>query len=155
MPDLRLDSDSSSESTGNSSDDLSPTAKLNEYGMPHSKPVFSSIGQSSVLNRAKEFLPLFRKATLQIIDPKIEKPIPLDVLLPSERTISPASDSPSSSQSSYGVEVDIGMGVFDVLGSVDENALINKGTPVILTDDRGDLEKDTGNRLIQEIFPDS
>jgi hypothetical protein len=150
MPDLRLDS--SSDSFESSSEGTSPAIRLNEYGMPLSKPVFVSIGQSSVLNRAREFLPLFREATLHIMDPKIEKPNDSEILIPRERSCSSFSDNSSDSQSSYGVEVDIGMGVFDVNGSVDEETLIKNGTPMILTHTVSESGPDhMESPLIQEI----
>jgi len=121
-------SDSSSESS--ISDDEYRT-RLDEYGRPLNRPTFEHIGASSVLNRVKEFLPIFRQAVIVPSEPEIVFTSD-DVLLPTRTH----DQDETASDDSYGVQVDVGLGVYDVNGAVDEEALEKNGTPIILVDNK-------------------
>ena len=152
MVDMRLDSSSDSGSSDCESDS-GFVAKLDNVGRPLTRPVYVPIGASSVLSRVKEFLPLFRDATLQLSEPKIMKESIPEIQLPTQHDSSDPDDS-MSSESSYGVQVELGLGVFDVNGPIDEEALARQGTPVLFTEDEPTHavpSQNASNPLIEEI----
>ena len=156
MSDLRLDSSSDSDSSDSSVSGINESLpKFDEFGRPLSKPVYSSLGESSVLSRVRDFLPIFRDATLQLSEPRVESQREPDVKLPWGNDACDLTESDDdSSHSSYGIEIDVGLGVFDVNGAVDEQALAQQGTPIVSVDH--DLETDKAPDaqefpLIQEI----
>ena len=153
MVDLRLDSSSDSESACSvTSSESFATVAVDSHGRPLVKPKYSSIGVSSVLSRAREFLPIFRDATVKLNEPKI-----LDLNSEPELRIPGRSSDPldieddASSESSFGVEVDLGLGVFDVNGPVNEESLKLNGVAV-LQGSYGECQAPGLNsHLIQEV----
>jgi hypothetical protein len=134
-------------SSDSSSDSTSPRPRLDEFGRPLSRPVFSSIGESSVLMRARQFLPLMKDASLTLSDPSITKPIEFDLKLPSDDL----RDSDSETES-VGVEIDVGLGVFDVNGAIDEKELEKSGTQIIdMEGTEIDMTSSRSTPLIQEL----
>lgn len=135
MGDLRLDSSSESDtdSCGSSHRNSSKSsARFDEFGRPRVRPLYKAIGESSVLSRARDFLPIFRDATLKLSDPQIQSQLDSHVKIPSSHLVDGELESNSDeSESSFGVEIDVGLGVFDVNGSVDEKSIIKQGIPVL------------------------
>lgn len=155
MVDLRLDSSSDSESDSGSLGSPCVSKDIfDEHGRPRVKPNYSFIGESSVLSRAREFIPLFREATLKLNDPKI---LPLvtdaEIRLPERHVDSliDEEDDDASSSSSFGVEVDLGIGVFDVNGAIDDDALMSAGVPIIQAPDKEVSVSTHSTPLIQEV----
>jgi hypothetical protein len=119
---------STSSSEGTSSEGGSPRG-LDPIGRPLRPPVYTSVGESSVLTRVKEFLPLFRAAPLMRADPCMDGVGKSSPLIELRGT---GSDSePSSPSGSVGVEIDVGLGVFDVNGEVDEDCLKSQGVEIL------------------------
>jgi len=87
------------------------------------------------------------------MDPRIKKPDTGVVLLPSEKGFVDDGEAADDSESSFGVEIDVGCGVFDVTGAFDEKTMA--GIPTIYTDSLAepDSKDNTETRLIQEIDP--
>ena len=131
-----MDSDSRSSSSPSSSSSSSPLpCLLDKFGRPVERPDFCSIGESSVLSRVKSFLPLLRSAELRTIEPNIKpqrsEPSGSEIKLPRMRMGSFSSVSSESSCSSYGVEVNVGIGVFEVNGNIDNFSGGASGIPII------------------------
>ena len=126
----------SSESGFSSEGDSVNCGRLDDFGRPFERPVFQSIGESSVLSRVKEFLPLLKAAGSNLCEPKLvsdRAPHGDNIIIPRLRTQSvDSSVSGAGSDSSYGVEVDVGMGVYDVNGLFDETSASSR-IPVIDT----------------------
>jgi hypothetical protein len=131
--------------------DAEQRPRLDEIGRPLTRPTYQPIGQSSVLSRVKEFLPIFRDAALVPSEPQILYEKDSDIILP--KTEDQTYDDDFSSQSSYGVEVDVGLGVYDIHGAVDESALALTGTPTIYMDSVEDANLTVAGPIIEEIQP--
>ena len=125
--------DSSSDSAS-SSEGTPPLSYLDPYGRPLSKPIFASLEESSVLARAREFIPIFRNATMKLVDPAIHRPLQPTVRMPSMQASHDTESDECASTSSYGVQINVGLGVFEVEGSVDENTLAQSAIPVVPID---------------------
>ena len=147
MSDAEYDSSSSSDSVDK---------RLDPFGRPLTRPVYGSVGESDLLRRVREFLPQLKASPgALVIDPRLTKPDTEIVLLPRDRAMSDCSLGSHSSEASFGVEIDVGCGVFDVNGTVDEKLIGASGIPMIYSDTIGqttDDQKPPG-ALIQEIEP--
>lgn len=144
---VHSDSDCSS-STDESQYENNP---LDEYGRPLNRPQFRPVGVSSVLTRAKEFLPLFRDATMQLIEPDVIKNDQIaDVRLPTLTEQDRISDE-SDSDTSFGVEIDVGLGVYDVSGDIDYLNLERAGIPILDAPSADKPQTTVSVDLIQEI----
>lgn len=134
MPEPCMGSSSDSES---SSEGILRFSNLDPYGRPLSKPIFGSLEESSVLARAREFIPIFRNATMKLVDPEIHRPLQPSVTMPHMEESHDTECDECASTSSYGVQIDVGLGVFDVTGSVNENTLAQSGIPLVPIDIEG------------------
>jgi hypothetical protein len=103
----------------------------------------------------RDFLPLLKQANASITEPRIsvltDQSSKNDILIPSNQF---ESDISPRSESSFGVEIDVGCGVFDVTGHVDESALSKIGVEIV---DSKPIEtapkSDEPVPLIQELDP--
>ena len=122
-----------SESSTSSSDE---SCRLDAIGRPLTRPVYGSVEESSVLLRVREFLPQLQAATRgSIMDPLVtseDREVPVE--LPSRNAMNDQEDDSDASESSFGVEIDVGCGVFDVMGNVDDTELASGGIPTIYSD---------------------
>ncbi len=125
------------------------TLPVDEFGRPVTRPNFRSVGPSSVLARAKEFLPLFRNATVQLIEPDVIAKNS-DIRLPTRPELEGRSDE-SDSPSSFGIEIDVGLGVFDVNGDIEHSELSRAGIPIVEIQTESQSETEHTSGLIQEI----
>ena len=148
---------SSADSDSSSSSEDETLCNLDEFGRPLSRPVFGSVEESTVLSRVREFLPQFKASVAQSFEPRIKNTVDnSSIVLHRSRSMSGASSGSAESASSYGVEIEVGCGVFDVMGEIDEGALSREGIPTV------DLDLPTNKRtssvrpepLIQEIDQD-
>lgn len=150
----------SSGDSDSSSSENDAVYQLDEFGRPFSRPAYTSVRQSSVLSRVREFLPQFKASVVKSFDPKIENPdTDSSILLQRPRSCSGSSSYSAESNSSFGVEIEVGCGVFDVCGEVDERALSREGIPTLELNfsttshsNHGDMV--TAQPLIQEIEKD-
>ena len=113
---------------------LEDVPRLDDLGRPLERPVFRPIGESSVLSRVKEFLPLIKAAGLHMSEPKVRECNQggsSDIKIPLNRKQSEDSVSSQSGASSFGVEVDVGLGVYDINGVLDEDTAEKMGVPII------------------------
>lgn len=146
---MSIDSDSDSSSSSSNS------AHLDQFGRPFQKPIYSSTEVPSIVARLREFLPRLKNSPLPNSDPRIDSstnPKSDDILIPRLRSSSDVSNSSNASDSSFGIEIDLGCGVFDVNGDVDEDSLVRKGVPII-EDNTSDAQKSQirSVSLIQEL----
>jgi len=143
----------SSDSDCSSSSDGSENAikRLDEFGRPFQRPNFRSIEACSALSRAKEFLPLFRNATLQLIEPVVIPQEPTGNIQLPTRTDQEEIWDDSESDASYGVEIDVGLGVFDINGDIENSVFGSTGIPVIETATINQSRTVSSGDLIQEI----
>ncbi len=151
-PDSNTSSDSeSSDSSSSASSNIGSPVPL------QCRPNIGPLEESNVLNRIKEFLPLFKSATIRLSDPvmtsvKSGDDCSLEV---KTRDMDIDSQSETSSMCSMGVEIDLGLGVFDVNGDLDENVLKASGTEIV--DSSADMDQVTlgtskdGGPLIVEV----
>jgi hypothetical protein len=145
----------SSDDSQTSSDD-EQRCTLDEFGRPISRPIYSSIGTSSVLSRVREFLPQFKASVVKSsFDPQIlqQDAETTSIILQRPRSSSVSSTGSLDSESSFGVEIEVGCGVFDVTGTIDEEALVRENIPtlsfnVVNNNDDAEPIRDV---LIQEI----
>jgi hypothetical protein len=127
---MDINSLGSSDCSSSSEDsDVAVRSRMDDYGRPRTRPQFRSCGESQVLARAKEFLPIFRDATFRLIEPGIVTEPSADIRLPLEEHQTESDD--TSSENSFGVEIDVGMGVFDVNGTIEEFEAKQAGIPII------------------------
>ena len=150
---LRLDSSSEDDSdSGSGSNSPSEIADCLRPPKSAVKPDFSSVGVPSVLARAREFIPLFRDATLKLYDPEIRlmEKTP-DIKIPTGLDGHVDDEDEASSVSSFGVEVDVGLGVFDVNGAIDEESIQRTGVPVLDAPVTGSSVRSDVSPLIQEV----
>jgi hypothetical protein len=142
---------SSIDSDSSSSEDVS--AKIDDLGRPLTRPVYGAIGESSVLARVKDFLPQLRASNANVIDPRVDRAQDSDIILTRVRSPSISSESSTSSGVSFGVEVDVGLGVFDVNGVVDEAAFVQGNIPIVYSNVEGHAGQKGGDAgpLIQEV----
>jgi hypothetical protein len=149
----------SSEDSGSSSGD-EPQCAIDEFGRPLVRPSYASVGESSVLSRVREFLPQFKASVVRSFDPEIKPDTQINndasILIRRSRSSSDSSALGSESVSSFGVEIEVGCGVFDVAGSVDEEALARENIPTILLGEQNasDSVVDYSAPLIEEVEKD-
>lgn len=146
---MSVDSDSDESSSSRNS------GRLDQFGRPFQKPSYSSTEEPPIVARLRQFLPLLEASTKRDSDPRIDSSTSSksgDILLPRVRSSSDISDSSQATDSSYGIEIDVGCGVFEVNGEVDEVSLLRNGVPII-QDSGCDLHESQSRSvsLIQEL----
>jgi hypothetical protein len=122
---------SGSSDSSSSSDDFDGEIRnrIDEFGRPVARPQFQPCGESQVLARAKEFLPLFREATFRLIEPDMVTENSTDIRLSLDELHTASED--TDSENSFGVEIDVGLGVFDVNGAIEDSVVKQAGIPIV------------------------